>query len=119
MDIKDLPKEDGWYWVLIDGYSSNNLTPCWYYYDTSNVEESYFLAGGLGDSSSAGLFHNDISKVVSKIKMPDVDNEYIQDIQNRLIHLLHEAEDNLDSSEFDFISESIIHYIDEISRRKK
>jgi hypothetical protein len=66
--VNDLPTTNGWYWVLIDGY--NDPTPCWYYYWKSNPVESYFLPGGMGDSSSMGLFINDIQKIGPEIIVP-------------------------------------------------
>ena len=31
INVNDLPKSDGWFWILIDGYE--DPTPCWYNYD--------------------------------------------------------------------------------------
>jgi hypothetical protein len=69
MKLEDLPKENGWYWVLIYGYKTP--TPCFYSYDKQEPKCSYFLPGGVGDSSSAGLFIEDIEKVSSKITVPN------------------------------------------------
>jgi hypothetical protein len=60
---KEMPLKDGWYWVLINDYDT--LTPCWYMSDLK-----CFLPGGLGDSSSMGLYEDDIEKVISEIKVP-------------------------------------------------
>jgi len=58
-----LPTKSGWYWVLIDGYDTP--TPCWYMDDLN-----CFLPGGLGDSSSMGLYEDDIEKVGPEIEVP-------------------------------------------------
>ncbi len=60
---KKLPSKTGWYWVLITGY--NTPTPCWYM-----NESECFLPGGLGDSSSMGLYQDDIEKVGPEIVVP-------------------------------------------------
>jgi len=60
---KKLPTKSGWYWVLIDGY--DDPTPCWYMDDLE-----CFLPGGLGDSSSMGLYKDDIEKVGPEIEVP-------------------------------------------------
>jgi len=62
----EFPKKDGWYWVLIDGY--DEPTPCWFILNSS--EEGCFLPGGMGDSSSAGLFREDISAIGPEIIVP-------------------------------------------------
>lgn len=69
MKLEDLPKENGWYWVLICDYKTP--TPCFYSYNEQEPESSYFLPGGVGDSSSAGLYIEDIEKVISKIAVPN------------------------------------------------
>lgn len=61
------PAKEGWYWVLIDGYT--NPTPCWFMYD-ENPNECCFLPGGMGDSSSFGLYADDIVKVGPEITVP-------------------------------------------------
>ena len=53
---KKLPNKSGWFWVLIDGY--NKPTPCWYMNDLQ-----CFLLGGLGDSSSMGIYEDEIEKL--------------------------------------------------------
>lgn len=63
----ELPKKSGWYWVLIYGY--DNPTPCWYSY-SKDESDCCFLPGGMGDSSSTGLYKIDISKVGSEIIVP-------------------------------------------------
>ena len=68
MEAADLPKENGWYWVLIDGYETP--TPCSYFYNKEEPEDSYFLPGGMGDSSSMGLYFGDLEKVGLKIIIP-------------------------------------------------
>jgi hypothetical protein len=58
-----MPKKDGWFWVLLMDY--DHPIPCWY-----NVEGGYFLPGGLGDSSSAGIFEDEVDKVGPEIHQP-------------------------------------------------
>ena len=64
----ELPTKNGWYWVMIDGYDIP--TPCWFSYDESNPEYSYFLPGGMGDSSSTGLYLRDLIKIGPEIEEP-------------------------------------------------
>ena len=71
MNKLELPKKDGWYWVLIDGWDTP--TPCWFsrndrYNDPEG--DSYFLPGGMGDSSSTGLYIDDLSKIGPEIIEP-------------------------------------------------
>jgi len=61
----ELPQKDGWYWILIDGY--NSPTPCWF---SDDEDGGYFLPGGMGDSSSMGIYKNDIVKVGPEIIEP-------------------------------------------------
>lgn len=61
---KVLPEKCGWFWVLIDGYI--NPTPCWYS-GPRNGDDEYFLPGGMGDSSSNGLYIDDIQKIGPEI----------------------------------------------------
>jgi hypothetical protein len=64
------PTKKGWYWVLIDGY--NNPTPCWFGYDvTDDEEDKCFLPGGMGDSSSCGLYADDIKRIGPEIIQPE------------------------------------------------
>ena len=49
----EFPTKSGWFWVLVDGYE--NPTPCWFSYSEDD-EDCYFLPGGMGDSSSMGLY---------------------------------------------------------------
>ena len=59
-----LPNKSGWFWVLIDGY--DEPTPCWYMDDLQ-----CFLPGGLGDSSSMGIYEDEIEKVGPEIVVPN------------------------------------------------
>jgi len=70
MEQKNLkyPEKSGWYWVLIDGYDSP--TPCWFAYDSRDPKYSHFLPAGLGDSSSMGLYLNDLVKIGPEITEP-------------------------------------------------
>lgn len=60
------PTKDGWYWVLIDGWTTP--TPCWFM--SGSGDEGCFLPGGMGDSSSTGLYREDISKIGPEITQP-------------------------------------------------
>ncbi len=63
LENKKFPNKDGWYWVFIDGYK--DPTPCWY------MERSKcFLPGGMGDSSSTGLYEGDIERIGPEIDVP-------------------------------------------------
>lgn len=62
------PKSDGWYWVKFEGYNTPN--PCWFVLDTENEDDSYFLPGGLGDSSSSGVYIDDIDEIGPEIIEP-------------------------------------------------
>lgn len=59
-----IPNKSGWFWVLIGGY--DEPTPCWYMDD-----EKCFLPGGMGDSSSMGIYEDDIEKVGPEIIIPN------------------------------------------------
>jgi hypothetical protein len=49
-----MPSKEGWYWVQLDGYYDGpKWFPCWY------QGEGCFLPGGIGDSSSNGIFLED------------------------------------------------------------
>ena len=61
--IMNFPKNSGWYWVWIIGIESP--IPCWYSIDTD-----YFLPAGLGDSSSQGIFSNEIEQLGPEIQEP-------------------------------------------------
>jgi len=64
-----LPTKNGWYWVLLDGW--NTPTPCWYYYDENDENDSYFLPGGMGDESRDGVHINEIEKIGPEIIVPN------------------------------------------------
>lgn len=61
------PTKDGWFWVLIDGYTKP--APCWYMHN-NDPDDRCFLPGGMGDSSSMGLFEDDITKIGPEIEAP-------------------------------------------------
>lgn len=65
---KNIPSKDGWYWVLIDGY--DEPTPCWFSY-AKDPEDSYFLPGGMGDSSSSGIYMDEVVRVGPEIEVPN------------------------------------------------
>ena len=64
----ELPIKDGWYWVLIKGYEIG--TPCWFSKSDDEEDDSYFLAGGMGDSSSSGIYADEIEKIGPEIIEP-------------------------------------------------
>jgi hypothetical protein len=67
-----LPEKTGWYWVLIEGYSEP--TPCYYMGPDSFSQyeegDEYFLPGGIGDSSSNGVYLSEINKIGPEIEVP-------------------------------------------------
>ena len=65
----ELPEKNGWYWIRMKGY--NIGTPCWFSKDIDDEDDSYFLAGGMGDSSSAGIFIDDIETIGPEIIEPE------------------------------------------------
>ena len=60
---KQLPEKDGWYWVLLEEYETP--TPCWYM-----KQSECFLPAGMGDSSSMGIYLDDIQKIGPEIIVP-------------------------------------------------
>jgi hypothetical protein len=68
-ELKEL-KTKSWYWVLVDGYDF--YIPCWFYKNEEELERSYFLPAGLGDSSSMGIYLDDIEKIGNEITPPEV-----------------------------------------------
>lgn len=63
MDTKKLPNKSGWFWVLL--LDDDDPIPCWYMHDLE-----CFLPGGMGDSSSMGIFEDEIEKIGPKIIVP-------------------------------------------------
>ena len=59
---KELPKENGWYWIESNG----EKIPCWF---MSDLE--CFLPGAMGDSSSTGMYLEDIDKIGPQIIEPN------------------------------------------------
>jgi hypothetical protein len=55
-----------YYWVLLDGYEEPK--PCLFMED--GKEYSCFLPAGLGDSSSMGIYADDIEKIGPEIIVP-------------------------------------------------
>ena len=51
-----LPTKSGYYWVLIEGY--DEPTPCLFSVlgKNENEDDACFLPGGMGDSSSNGVY---------------------------------------------------------------
>lgn len=64
----EFPTESGWYWVLLKGYDSP--TPCWYMH-SNDYDDRCFLPGGMGDSSSMGVYSDDIDRVGPEIQVPN------------------------------------------------
>lgn len=58
------PVKNGWYWVLFEGYDSPH--PCWFM-KGDDEEDNCFLPGGMGDSSSCGVYADDIEKIGPEI----------------------------------------------------
>ena len=67
IDFSNL-KDRSWYWIYIDGY--NKPTPCWLSIDRYDINDSYFLPGGMGDGSSMGLYSRDVDRVGPEIIEP-------------------------------------------------
>jgi len=69
------------------------------------------------------LTENDLGKLVKKIvneQPPNMEERMGQEeIENRIIRILNFADEFLTKREFDSMAESIIDYIDEISRSKR
>lgn len=65
----ELPGKTGWYWVLFKGYPKDDPKPCWFNYSEDH-DDCYFLPGGMGDSSSMGVYLEDIAKVGPDIVEP-------------------------------------------------
>lgn len=63
----EFPSKSGWYWVVIDGYDTP--TPCWFSH-SEDMDDCHFLPAGLGDSSSDGLYMDDIYKIGPEIIEP-------------------------------------------------
>ena len=63
----NIPSKSGWYWILISGYSEP--TPCWFSYN-DDIDDCYFLAGGIGDKSSSGIYLDEIKKIGPEIIVP-------------------------------------------------
>jgi hypothetical protein len=54
------PTKSGWYWVKIQ---KDYIVPCYFtYIENDRYNDSCFLAGGLGDSSSNGLYEDDFEE---------------------------------------------------------
>lgn len=59
-----------YYWVLLKGY--NQPIPCFFQKDRYNAADSCFLPGGIGDSSSMGIYADEITKIGPEIEMPNL-----------------------------------------------
>ena len=60
-------KDRSWYWLLLDGYDW--YMPC-LFMKGQDPEDSCFLPGGLGDSSSMGIYADEIEKIGPEIIAP-------------------------------------------------
>lgn len=72
MTIKEqmMSLESGmYYWVQFKGYATDNPIPCYFMKDI-DPDDSCFLPGGMGDSSSMGVYADEISKIGPKIEVP-------------------------------------------------
>jgi hypothetical protein len=63
-------KHGSYYWVLFYGYKKP--TPCFFYKDDDDLEDSCFLPGGMGDASSNGVYLDDIVKIGPEIIVPQL-----------------------------------------------
>ena len=61
-------KDRSWYWLLLDGYDW--YMPC-LFMKGRDPEDSCFLPGGLGDSSSMGIYADEIEKIGPEIIAPE------------------------------------------------
>lgn len=62
-------KDRKWYWVLVEGYDW--YMPCLFMEDKDDKEDSCFLPAGLGDTSSMGIYLDEIEKIGSEITPPE------------------------------------------------
>jgi len=60
-------KDGSWHWLLLDGYDW--YMPC-LFMKGQDPEDSCFLPGGLGDSSSMGIYADEIEKIGPEIIAP-------------------------------------------------
>lgn len=58
-----LPNKPGWYWILTK--ARTEPMPCWY-----DSQLQCFLPAGLGDSSSMGIYEEDIERIGPEIIEP-------------------------------------------------
>lgn len=69
-----LPKETGWYWILLQGYDFPVAALLCKYTEYSShtgyIEKGFFLVGGLGDESRDGIYLKDIERIGPKIEEP-------------------------------------------------
>lgn len=68
MNLNNL-KDRSWYWVKLK-FRKDPL-PCKFIKDKQNVEESSFIIGGIGDTSSNGADKEDIQIIGPEIIVPD------------------------------------------------
>ena len=63
----ELPIKEGWYWIVLKGY--DYAIPCWYV--KSDIDdECCFLPGGVGDTSSSGVYDVEIDRIGPEIIEP-------------------------------------------------
>lgn len=70
--VEDLPKKDGWYWIKSKYSYDKRPIACYYQYNNLEPEASYFLPGKVGDSSSNGIYMDDIVKIGPEIQEPNL-----------------------------------------------
>lgn len=63
-------KDRSWYWILVDGYDW--YMPCLLMKGRDPEDRHCFLPAGLGDSSSMGIFEDDIDKIGPQIIEPEI-----------------------------------------------
>ncbi len=65
---------------------------------------------------------SDLTRIVKQIikeQPEEVDDNISNKLENKIIKLLNEADEKLNKKEFKSLAESVIDYIDEISRSKR
>lgn len=65
----ELPEKNGWYWVRLK--LTKKVKPCLFFKDEEDEEDSFFLAGGMGDASRNGLYSDDIESIGPEIIEPE------------------------------------------------
>ena len=70
---RKIPSKSGWYWILIKGY--DEPIPCYYMgpdsFHSYEEGDECFLPGGMGDSSSNGVYMDEIERIGPEIQVPN------------------------------------------------